>query len=235
MSNFNVYLLGIVLIPKSKLSHCLWCQALGMNEWLMSSHPSGRIESLISFSTVWPLSPLLLCAQFGYNLSVVNPLPSYPTPSQPSVHQRFAGSPHVDFCLPIPKPLKWRDSTEPHPEDSRLLFWTLPLEFSSITRALLRLQCSVFGRFSSGKKPGWKWDSPPDNHPPPPTTTLSDQFFIACFSLTEDSGLKCSVQLWIWQVQDQFLYHHKSLIFVVTSFYPFNLLYIACGKLARTQ
>ena len=52
MSNFNVYLLGIVLIPKSKLSHCLWCQALGMNEWLMSSHPSGRIEYLISFNTV---------------------------------------------------------------------------------------------------------------------------------------------------------------------------------------
>lgn len=44
VSNFNVYLLGIVL--KSKPFHCLWLQALGIKEPLVSFLPLGWTESL---------------------------------------------------------------------------------------------------------------------------------------------------------------------------------------------
>lgn len=214
--NFNVYLLGIVPTPESKPFHCLWLRILGMKEWLMSSSIR-RAESLMSLHTVWPsLLSLLLCSRLGNNCSIVSLIPSCPAHSQPGIHQGCAGSPRVDFWLPIP-------SFEAISLSSALKIpgcWS-DLILSSWVQyrlhALLRLQLAVLGRFLPGKEPEFSWACPLE-------LPISQWSTVPCFSLKVSCPI-CSAQLYTklfalgWQVQDQLLNYgqkQKSLIFVVS-------------------
>lgn len=157
--NFNVYLLGIILIPESKSFHSLRLQALGIKRWVTSSLPSGWAAIQVK---VWPLWSQLLDCQFGDNSSVRSFIPSYPAHSQPSIHQEFLGSPCVDFCVLILNPLKQLTRAlscrfRIARPNSNFCFWG-----QNYHHVLLSFHIAVIGKFSPGMEPGWPWVSTPE-------------------------------------------------------------------------